>query len=168
MVGNLQDAQTAYNKVKFQQRPKGWKTIGEGCSRTVVRAPDGVVYKIGMRGGKHNIAELQAFKRYRRWKSLKDKNIYVPPMTGYKVKSLNGWEQVNAMPFIDSHKKMTCAVELWPFDKDCNCHPERRPDRMCYGSLMEWMSDRGIQDMWSGNIHHSSDGRYYIIDLGHN
>jgi hypothetical protein len=142
-----------------ESAPEGWKYLGDGCTRTAYLSPGGVVYKVGE--SHTNLQEARAARRLRNKKSLADQLVFIPKARNWRVGYECGSSQyVIAMEYING-KHTVCRASY----TECNCRTFGAP-YMCYSLLMDWLSEQGLHDMFSGNVLHTADNKFYIIDLG--
>lgn len=167
-VGNSVDAKFIYNFHMFDEEaqygcdvaPEGWRYLGAGCTRTAYLSPGGVVYKVGE--SHTNLREAEASRKFRKRKSLADQLVFVPKARNWAVMDEDSFERqyVIAMEYIDG-KHTVCRASY----ASCNCRTFGAP-YMCYSLLMDWLFEQGLHDMFSGNVLHTADNKFYIIDLG--
>lgn len=165
-IGNATDAQFIFNAMcrGGRRAPKGWKHVGSGGTRSCFLSPDGVVYKIEGLHSNSNEREVKAAVRYRKNKQLAEQDVFIPETTGWNVKDGSLTATVVAMEYIDDGGvTVQCNAE---YGDDCNCRKWGTP-RVCYGWLLNYISDVGLEDMFWGNVKAGKDGKFYVIDLGY-
>lgn len=169
MTGNLELAKQAYeidakhwNK-KLSVRKTQFRHIGSGGTREAYLGPDGYVYKVG--DEECNLREAKASRQLRNNRRLGNLGVVVPRARTYRV---DGGYWVCAMDYVPTSGQLVeCNSydgEDW-FEANCNCGKRGKP-RVCFGKVMKFLDDFGIEDMFSGNIIYSTDNRFHLIDLG--
>lgn len=174
-IGNAELARQIYRlDSKFWDnqtvtRKAGFKHIGSGGTREVYRGPDGVAYKVG--DEECNLREAKASRQFRKSVRLAKMDIVVPRARTYRV---DGGYFVCAMEYVPPGRKLVqCESYTGHYaslneDKNydptkCDCKPRGRE---CFGKVMKFMDDFGIDDMFSGNVIYSGK-KFHIIDLGY-
>jgi len=139
---------------KKPKLPKGWKTIGNGCSRKAFLSPDGIVYKVtfdadyglGWQGNRTEMRNIISILRMPSSDAL-----VIPRATLFDL----GKDAVMAMEFFPQMACNECH-----FCDECPTPQERRDFNAAARKLK-------IEDTHDGNIRWiPRQRRYAVIDIG--
>lgn len=145
--------------------PHGWQYLGEGCYRTVLLSPSGVVYKVNSDledGYNGNTQELRSIKRvYSRGIPT---GWAVPDATLYPIP--NTYDAVIAMPLVDTSMPLADC-----YDDDCHCNTSKgnravshRKGSICTNDIFN-TGQHFFWDLHNGNVFPDSTGVLWVIDV---
>lgn len=145
--------------------PHGWQYLGQGCYRTVLLSPTGVVYKVNsdlVDEYNGNTQELRSIK------AVRSRGVptgwAVPDATLYSIP--NTYDYVIAMPLVDTSMPLAeCAYD------DCHCNNSKgnrvvshRKGSICTSDIFD-SANGAFWDLHNGNVFPDSTGLLWVIDV---